>query len=145
MLNLTPIISAPSFTQLCLAVVREESLSARQFAMDLLPHLLHLVTDPVPNVRVTLAKSMYAYMANESKSNRLGKKCDSWDVCHEGVEREVSPIKQSYWNSQATQVVWRKYVYSTNRSKFTFCTLKLNGNPRVCFYWSAKVKTHNVL
>ncbi|XP_052816224.1 serine/threonine-protein phosphatase 4 regulatory subunit 1-like isoform X2 [Mya arenaria] len=56
------------FTQLCLGMVREESLTPEQFAQELLPHLLHMVNDQVPNVRITLAKTMYAYMANEKFS-----------------------------------------------------------------------------
>lgn len=55
------------FTQLCLAIVREEALKPLQFAKELLPSLLEMVSDSVPNVRITLAKTMYIYFSSESK------------------------------------------------------------------------------
>jgi len=48
-------------------MVQEESLNALQFARDLLPSLFEMVSDSVPNVRITLAKAMYTYFSNESK------------------------------------------------------------------------------
>jgi serine/threonine-protein phosphatase 4 regulatory subunit 1 len=56
-----------SFTQLCQAIVREQSLDAEQFAKELLPSLLAMADDSVPNVRITLAKCLTCYVMNEGR------------------------------------------------------------------------------
>ncbi|XP_052229357.1 serine/threonine-protein phosphatase 4 regulatory subunit 1-like isoform X1 [Dreissena polymorpha] len=60
------------YTLLCSSVVREESLSPQEFARDMLPSLLDLVKDTVPNVRITLAKTLYSYINNEKYSGCEG-------------------------------------------------------------------------
>ncbi|XP_060601846.1 LOW QUALITY PROTEIN: serine/threonine-protein phosphatase 4 regulatory subunit 1-like [Ruditapes philippinarum] len=63
------------FTQLCQAIVREQAVDAVQFAKDFLPSLLNMVNDSVPNVRITLAKSLTCYMMNEDYSHFSGHPC----------------------------------------------------------------------
>ncbi|XP_045192061.2 serine/threonine-protein phosphatase 4 regulatory subunit 1-like isoform X1 [Mercenaria mercenaria] len=63
------------FTQLCQAIVREQAVDAVQFAKDFLPSLLTMVDDTVPNVRITLAKSLTCYMMNEDYSHCSGHPC----------------------------------------------------------------------
>ncbi|XP_057637458.1 serine/threonine-protein phosphatase 4 regulatory subunit 1-like isoform X5 [Chionomys nivalis] len=47
-----------AFACICQAVVNEESVPVDQFVEHLLPSLLSLASDPVPNVRVLLAKAL---------------------------------------------------------------------------------------
>lgn len=53
------------YTQLCHAIIREQAVDEVQFARDFLPSLIAMVNDTVPNVRITLAKSMTCYRMNE--------------------------------------------------------------------------------
>ncbi|XP_069740928.1 serine/threonine-protein phosphatase 4 regulatory subunit 1 isoform X2 [Narcine bancroftii] len=47
-----------AFAFICQAIVEEECMPVNQFVEHLLPSLLGLATDPVPNVRVLLAKTL---------------------------------------------------------------------------------------
>ncbi|XP_067904157.1 serine/threonine-protein phosphatase 4 regulatory subunit 1 isoform X2 [Heterodontus francisci] len=51
-------IGRQAFAFICQAVVEEECMPVNQFVEHLLPSLLGLATDPVPNVRVLLAKAL---------------------------------------------------------------------------------------
>ncbi|XP_059508875.1 serine/threonine-protein phosphatase 4 regulatory subunit 1 isoform X2 [Stegostoma tigrinum] len=51
-------IGRQAFAFICQAVVEEECMPVSQFVEHLLPSLLGLATDPVPNVRVLLAKAL---------------------------------------------------------------------------------------
>lgn len=57
------------YAQLCQAIVREESVSAEEFSRYFLPNLLSLGSDPVPNVRITLAKALSYYYQTEDYSD----------------------------------------------------------------------------
>ncbi|KAL3859973.1 hypothetical protein ACJMK2_010151 [Sinanodonta woodiana] len=52
------------FVQLCEAILKEESLSCEQFAKELMASLLKLGQDPVPNVRINVARCMSSYIVN---------------------------------------------------------------------------------
>ncbi|KAK3581114.1 hypothetical protein CHS0354_033907 [Potamilus streckersoni] len=52
------------FVQLCEAILKEESMNCEQFAKELMPSLLKLGQDPVPNVRITVARCMTSYIVN---------------------------------------------------------------------------------
>ncbi|EMP33425.1 Serine/threonine-protein phosphatase 4 regulatory subunit 1 [Chelonia mydas] len=47
-----------TFVFICQTVIEDDCLPVDQFAVQLLPHLLHLASDRVPNVRVLLAKTL---------------------------------------------------------------------------------------
>uniref|UniRef100_A0A7M4ET89 Protein phosphatase 4 regulatory subunit 1 n=1 Tax=Crocodylus porosus TaxID=8502 RepID=A0A7M4ET89_CROPO len=47
-----------TFVFICQTVIEDDCLPMDQFALHLLPHLLHLASDRVPNVRVLLAKTL---------------------------------------------------------------------------------------
>ncbi|XP_074843552.1 serine/threonine-protein phosphatase 4 regulatory subunit 1 isoform X2 [Carettochelys insculpta] len=47
-----------TFVYICQTVIEDDCLPMDQFAVYLLPHLLHLASDRVPNVRVLLAKTL---------------------------------------------------------------------------------------
>ncbi|KAM5157439.1 serine/threonine-protein phosphatase 4 regulatory subunit 1 isoform 2-T2 [Mantella aurantiaca] len=47
-----------TFVFICQALIEEDCLPMEQFAMHLMPHLLQLASDRVPNVRVLLAKTL---------------------------------------------------------------------------------------
>nr|XP_033819600.1 serine/threonine-protein phosphatase 4 regulatory subunit 1-like isoform X2 [Geotrypetes seraphini] len=51
-------IGRQAFAFICQLVIEEEGVPVEQFVMHLLPSLLSLATDPVPNVRVLLAKAL---------------------------------------------------------------------------------------
>ncbi|XP_057558718.1 serine/threonine-protein phosphatase 4 regulatory subunit 1-like isoform X2 [Hippopotamus amphibius kiboko] len=51
-------VGRQAFAFICQAVVREECIPVDQFVEHLLPSLLSLASDPVPNVRVLLAKAL---------------------------------------------------------------------------------------
>ncbi|XP_041588799.1 serine/threonine-protein phosphatase 4 regulatory subunit 1-like isoform X2 [Vulpes lagopus] len=51
-------VGRQAFAFICQAVVSEECIPVDQFVEHLLPSLLSLATDPVPNVRVLLAKAL---------------------------------------------------------------------------------------
>jgi serine/threonine-protein phosphatase 4 regulatory subunit 1 len=44
------------FAHLCQCILEDKSLSAERFASELLPELLKLHADPIPNVRVSVAR-----------------------------------------------------------------------------------------
>lgn len=50
--------SFSSFVQMCLAVLEDQSLPLDMFSKHLLPCLLNISHDPVPNVRLTLSRVM---------------------------------------------------------------------------------------
>ena len=56
------------YAQLCQAIIREEAVSPEEFSKDFLPNLLSLGNDPVPNVRITLAKALSYYYQTEGKN-----------------------------------------------------------------------------
>jgi serine/threonine-protein phosphatase 4 regulatory subunit 1 len=47
-----------AFVYICQIVIEDDCLPMDQFAMHLMPHLLTLTNDSVPNVRVLLAKTL---------------------------------------------------------------------------------------
>ena len=47
-----------SFTQMCLAILEDEALPLDMFSKILLPSLLNISHDPVPNVRLLLSQVM---------------------------------------------------------------------------------------
>uniref|UniRef100_H0ZHQ5 Serine/threonine-protein phosphatase 4 regulatory subunit 1 n=1 Tax=Taeniopygia guttata TaxID=59729 RepID=H0ZHQ5_TAEGU len=47
-----------TFVFICQTIIEDDCLPMDQFAVHLLPHLLHLASDKVPNVRVLLAKTL---------------------------------------------------------------------------------------
>ncbi|PIK63051.1 putative serine/threonine-protein phosphatase 4 regulatory subunit 1 [Apostichopus japonicus] len=47
-----------AFVHICQKFIEEQSLDMDQFAMDFLPSLLDLSLDPIPNVRITLARTL---------------------------------------------------------------------------------------
>ncbi|XP_051879273.1 serine/threonine-protein phosphatase 4 regulatory subunit 1 isoform X1 [Pristis pectinata] len=47
-----------AFVFVCQAVIEDDYIPIEQFAEHLMPHLLQLASDPVPNVRVLLAKTL---------------------------------------------------------------------------------------
>ncbi|XP_067834441.1 serine/threonine-protein phosphatase 4 regulatory subunit 1 isoform X2 [Heptranchias perlo] len=47
-----------AFVFICQAVIEDDYIPIEQFAEHLMPHLLRLASDPVPNVRVLLAKTL---------------------------------------------------------------------------------------
>ena len=47
---------------MCKAIIQEEAVKPLKFIKDFLPSLLSLKDDPVPNVRITLAKTLTIYM-----------------------------------------------------------------------------------
>ncbi|XP_030875284.1 serine/threonine-protein phosphatase 4 regulatory subunit 1-like [Leptonychotes weddellii] len=51
-------VGRQAFAFICQAVVNEECIPVDQFVEHLLPSLLSLASDPVPNVRVLLAKAL---------------------------------------------------------------------------------------
>ncbi|PIN99465.1 hypothetical protein AB205_0030790 [Aquarana catesbeiana] len=55
-----------------LAVVQEECMPAEQFVTHLLPSLLSLASDPVPNVRVLLAKALKQTLLEKAYFTSLG-------------------------------------------------------------------------
>lgn len=77
------------------AVVEEECMPVEQFVEHLLPSLLSLASDPVPNVRVLLAKALRQTLLekgagssflweNQHRANALspaGAALDNWPSC----------------------------------------------------------------
>lgn len=52
------LVSSCRFVHICQKFIEEQSLDMDQFAMDFLPSLLDLSLDPIPNVRITLARTL---------------------------------------------------------------------------------------
>ena len=57
------------YVQLCSSVVQEEVIPEGLFVELLLPALLRLSTDPVPNVRITLARALTNQLLNPGTSD----------------------------------------------------------------------------
>lgn len=58
------------FAQICSYILNygDRCLSMNEFNNELLPCLLHLASDRVPNVRLMVAKTLYTQVANNCKS-----------------------------------------------------------------------------
>ncbi|KAM3921855.1 serine/threonine-protein phosphatase 4 regulatory subunit 1-like isoform 2-T2 [Leptodactylus fuscus] len=65
-------VGRQAFAFICQAVVQEECMPAEQFAAHLLPNLLSLASDPVPNVRVLLAKALKQTLLEKAYFTSLG-------------------------------------------------------------------------
>ncbi|KAM4623203.1 serine/threonine-protein phosphatase 4 regulatory subunit 1-like [Discoglossus pictus] len=65
-------VGRQAFAFICQAVVQEECIPAEQFATHLLPNLLSLASDPVPNVRVLLAKALKQTLLEKAYFTSLG-------------------------------------------------------------------------
>ncbi|CAH2303233.1 serine threonine- phosphatase 4 regulatory subunit 1-like isoform X1 [Pelobates cultripes] len=65
-------VGRQAFAFICQAVVQEECIPADQFASHLLPNLLSLASDPVPNVRVLLAKALKQTLLEKAYFTSLG-------------------------------------------------------------------------
>ncbi|XP_071967162.1 serine/threonine-protein phosphatase 4 regulatory subunit 1-like isoform X2 [Engystomops pustulosus] len=65
-------VGRQAFAFICQAVVQEECMPADQFATHLLPNLLSLASDPVPNVRVLLAKALKQTLLEKAYFTSLG-------------------------------------------------------------------------
>ncbi|XP_064409633.1 serine/threonine-protein phosphatase 4 regulatory subunit 1 isoform X3 [Latimeria chalumnae] len=81
-----------SFVFVCQAIIEDECIPMEQFAVHLMPHLLQLASDRVPNVRVLLAKTLRQsliekeYFLNSSNSHQ------------EAVEQTVMALQMDYDN-----------------------------------------------
>ncbi|XP_075032912.1 serine/threonine-protein phosphatase 4 regulatory subunit 1-like [Mixophyes fleayi] len=65
-------VGRQAFAFICQAVVNEECMPAEQFVTHLLPNLLSLASDPVPNVRVLLAKALKQTLLEKAYFTSLG-------------------------------------------------------------------------
>ncbi|XP_077316356.1 serine/threonine-protein phosphatase 4 regulatory subunit 1-like [Lithobates pipiens] len=65
-------VGRQAFAFICQAVVQEECMPAEQFVTHLLPSLLSLASDPVPNVRVLLAKALKQTLLEKAYFTSLG-------------------------------------------------------------------------
>ncbi|KAM8945739.1 serine/threonine-protein phosphatase 4 regulatory subunit 1-like [Pelodytes ibericus] len=65
-------VGRQAFAFICQAVVQKECIPADQFALHLLPNLLSLASDPVPNVRVLLAKALKQTLLEKAYFTSLG-------------------------------------------------------------------------
>ncbi|CAI9568736.1 unnamed protein product [Staurois parvus] len=65
-------VGRQAFAFICQAVVQEECMPAEQFVAHLLPSLLSLASDPVPNVRVLLAKALKQTLLETAYFTSLG-------------------------------------------------------------------------
>ncbi|KAE8574465.1 hypothetical protein XENTR_v10003441 [Xenopus tropicalis] len=65
-------VGRQAFAFICQAVVQEECIPAEQFVIHLLPSLLSLASDPVPNVRVLLAKALKQTLLEKAYFTSLG-------------------------------------------------------------------------
>ncbi|XP_073539159.1 serine/threonine-protein phosphatase 4 regulatory subunit 1-like isoform X2 [Phyllobates terribilis] len=65
-------VGRQAFAFICQAVVQEECMPAEQFVIHLLPNLLSLASDPVPNVRVLLAKALKQTLLEKAYFTSLG-------------------------------------------------------------------------
>lgn len=57
-----------TFALLCSRLVQSDSLTDDMFARDVLPHLLDLSWDPVPNVRLAVARTLSVHIMDNRKS-----------------------------------------------------------------------------
>uniref|UniRef100_A0A8C5QVQ4 Putative WW-binding domain-containing protein n=1 Tax=Leptobrachium leishanense TaxID=445787 RepID=A0A8C5QVQ4_9ANUR len=65
-------VGRQAFAFICQILVQEECIPADQFAPHLLPSLLSLASDPVPNVRVSLAKALKLTLLEKAYFTSLG-------------------------------------------------------------------------
>ncbi|XP_077729844.1 serine/threonine-protein phosphatase 4 regulatory subunit 1-like isoform X4 [Canis aureus] len=65
-------VGRQAFAFICQAVVSEECIPVDQFVEHLLPSLLSLATDPVPNVRVLLAKALRQMLLEKAYLRNAG-------------------------------------------------------------------------
>lgn len=65
-------VGRQAFAFICQAVVREECIPVDQFVEHLLPSLLSLASDPVPNVRVLLAKALRQTLLDKAYFRNAG-------------------------------------------------------------------------
>ncbi|KAK9404841.1 serine/threonine-protein phosphatase 4 regulatory subunit 1-like [Crotalus adamanteus] len=65
-------VGRQAFAFICQAVVEEECLPVDQFVEHLLPSLLSLASDPVPNVRVLLAKALRQTLLEKAYFRSVG-------------------------------------------------------------------------
>ncbi|NWS09691.1 PP4R1 phosphatase, partial [Pachyramphus minor] len=65
-------VGRQAFAFICQAVVEEECMPADQFVEHLLPSLLSLASDPVPNVRVLLAKALRQTLLEKAYFKSVG-------------------------------------------------------------------------
>ncbi|XP_018429729.1 PREDICTED: serine/threonine-protein phosphatase 4 regulatory subunit 1-like [Nanorana parkeri] len=65
-------VGRQAFAFICQAVVQDECMPAEQFVAHLLPSLLSLASDPVPNVRVLLAKALKQTLLEKAYFTSLG-------------------------------------------------------------------------
>ncbi|XP_069807821.1 serine/threonine-protein phosphatase 4 regulatory subunit 1-like [Dendropsophus ebraccatus] len=65
-------VGRQAFAFICQAVVQEECMPAEEFVTHLLPNLLSLASDPVPNVRVLLAKALKQTLLEKAYFTSLG-------------------------------------------------------------------------
>ncbi|XP_040288863.1 serine/threonine-protein phosphatase 4 regulatory subunit 1 isoform X1 [Bufo bufo] len=81
-----------TFVFICQALLEEDCLPMEQFAMHLMPHLLQLASDRVPNVRVLLAKTL--------KQTLLEKEyfLTSANSHQEAVEQTIVALQMDYDN-----------------------------------------------
>ncbi|XP_073407066.1 serine/threonine-protein phosphatase 4 regulatory subunit 1 isoform X2 [Dendrobates tinctorius] len=81
-----------SFVFICKALIEDDCLPMEQFAMHLMPHLLQLASDRVPNVRVLLAKTL--------KQTLLEKEyfLTSANSHQEAVEQTIVALQMDYDN-----------------------------------------------
>ncbi|XP_030069270.1 serine/threonine-protein phosphatase 4 regulatory subunit 1 isoform X2 [Microcaecilia unicolor] len=81
-----------TFVFICQAVLEDDCLPMDQFAVHLMPHLLHLASDRIPNVRVLLAKTLKQtllekeYFLNSANSHQ------------EAVEQTIMALQMDYDN-----------------------------------------------
>ncbi|XP_053560470.1 serine/threonine-protein phosphatase 4 regulatory subunit 1 [Bombina bombina] len=65
-------VARQAFAFICQVIVQDECIPAEQFATQLLPNLLSLASDPVPNVRVLLAKALKQTLLEKPYFTSLG-------------------------------------------------------------------------
>ncbi|OPJ82739.1 serine/threonine-protein phosphatase 4 regulatory subunit 1-like [Patagioenas fasciata monilis] len=65
-------VGRQAFAFICQAVVEEECMPVEQFVEHLLPSLLSLASDPVPNVRVLLAKALRQTLLEKAYFKSVG-------------------------------------------------------------------------
>ncbi|ERE71079.1 serine/threonine-protein phosphatase 4 regulatory subunit 1-like protein [Cricetulus griseus] len=65
-------VGRQAFACICQAVVSEDSVPVDQFVEHLLPSLLSLASDPVPNVRVLLAKALWQTLLEKAYFRNAG-------------------------------------------------------------------------
>ena len=55
------------YAQLCNQILEEKVVHEERFAQDLMPPLLGLATDSIPNVRISLAKTLGIHLLTSGK------------------------------------------------------------------------------